>query len=120
MRITLDENIPTALVESLAALQHKIDTVHSEGLQGKMDADIRTAAQREGAFLVTQDLGFSDTRRLQPGTHQGILLLRLKEPGREALTQHIQHLFETEQVESWQGCLVVATERKIRVVRPKT
>jgi hypothetical protein len=35
-----------------------------------------------------------------------------------ALAERIQSLFVTEDVSTWSGCLVVATERKIRVRRP--
>jgi hypothetical protein len=34
-------------------------------------------AQRAGRFLVTQDLDFSDVRRFEPGSHHGLLLVRL-------------------------------------------
>ena len=84
MRVKLDENIPASLTNSLAALGHDADTVPEEGLQGCNDADVWSATQEAGALIITQDLDFSDIRQCQPGTHHGILLLRLKEPGRRA------------------------------------
>jgi hypothetical protein len=51
-----------------------------------------------------------------PGTHAG-LLLRLAQPGRDALVERVAALFTTEALEEWQGCLVVATEHKVRVKR---
>lgn len=69
--------------------------------------------------MITQDLDFSDIRRFVPGTHHGLLLVRLREPRREALVQKIQTLYQTEDVESWKGCFVVVTERKIRIRRPE-
>ena len=68
--------------------------------------------------MITQDLDFSDSQKFVPGTHHGILLLRLRDPGRLALLRIVELLFRTEAVEAWQGCLVVATERKLRVLRP--
>jgi len=53
-----------------------------------------------------------------PGTHAGILLVRLRIPGRLALAQAITRLFATESVENWQGCFLVLTERKLRIHRP--
>ena len=35
-------------------------------------------AQREGRILITQDLDFSDIRKFQPGTHYGIVVVRLQ------------------------------------------
>lgn len=37
MRIKLDENIPSSLVETLAGLGHVADTVEDEGITGKDD-----------------------------------------------------------------------------------
>lgn len=37
MRLKLDENLPTILVEDLAALGHDVDTAMSEGLAGHQD-----------------------------------------------------------------------------------
>ena len=104
MKIKLDENLPVRLAEELTALGHDVDTVPAEGLTGQSDPDIWQAAQRSNRFLVTQDLDFSDLRRFEPGTHAGLLLLRLREPSRSQLLHHLQTLFEMEDVSSWGGC----------------
>jgi predicted nuclease of predicted toxin-antitoxin system len=118
MRIKLDENLPARLAPLLGVFGHDADTVPEEGLQGRDDAAVWAAAQDSERFLVTQDMDFSDIRQFRPGTHHGILLLRLRTPGRAALTSRLQAIFQTEDIESWKRCFVVVTERKIRVVRP--
>ena len=118
MRIKLDENLPDRLVAVLTTLGHNVDTVHGEELTGRMDPDVWSAAQAVQRFLITQDLDFSDVRRYTPGTHAGLLLVRLTRPGRNALVERVSTVFQTEKVEDWTGCLVVATEQKIRVRRP--
>lgn len=118
MRIKLDENLPEALVPILAGRGHDADTVRREGLGGQPDAPIWEAAQREGGFLNTQDLDFSDARRYRPGTHAGLLILRLHHPSRRRLIDRVRALYETEPVETWLRCFVVATEQKVRVRRP--
>jgi len=118
VKIKLDENLPARLVPPLNALGHDTHTVYQEGISGRDDRTVWRAAQDEGRFLVTQDLDFSDARRYMPGTHHGLLLVRLRDPGREALTHRIQELFKNERVETWTGCLVVATDRKLRIRRP--
>jgi predicted nuclease of predicted toxin-antitoxin system len=85
MKVKLDENIPFRLADELSRLGHDVDTVASEGMKGKPDADVWKAAQREGRYLITQDLDFSDVRHFKPGTHAGLLLVRLREPGASAL-----------------------------------
>jgi predicted nuclease of predicted toxin-antitoxin system len=116
MKIKLDENLPARLKAILAAHGHDVHTVPDENLSGRPDADIWFAASTEGRFLVTQDLDFSDARQFAPGTHAGVLLLRLREPGARALIAAVSAL--ADQIGKWSGCFVVATENKVRVKRP--
>ncbi len=118
MQIKLDENLPAALVDVLAEFGHQADTSPQEGLGGCPDEEIWEAAVQADRFLITQDLDFSDIRKFIPGTHPGILLLRLDHPSRSALVQRMHRILHTEDFGSWKGCLVIATERKIRVRRP--
>jgi predicted nuclease of predicted toxin-antitoxin system len=118
MKIKLDENLPSRLVSRLAQLGHDIHTARAEGVSGARDLEICKAAQREGCFLITQDLDFSDIRRFVPGAHCGVLLVRLREPSRQALVERIAGLFRNEDVQTWERCFVVATDRKVRVRRP--
>jgi predicted nuclease of predicted toxin-antitoxin system len=119
VRIKLDENLPLRIVRLLATLGHETDTVPQEGLSGQDDSHVWQAAQRAGRFFITQDLDFSDVRRFVPGAHHGLLLVRLRDPGRNALLKRLRSLFQTENVEAWKQCFVVATEHKVRVRAPK-
>jgi predicted nuclease of predicted toxin-antitoxin system len=119
MKIKLDENLPSSLVADLSALGHDVDTAPAEGLAGRPDPDVWRAAQTAERFLITQDLDFSDLRAFAPGTHYGILLVRLQQPGRATLRARIRQLFESEQVEAWSRCFVVATASKIRIRAPE-
>ena len=118
MRIKLDENLPHRLVPLLTELGHDVDTVPDEQLAGQDDDVVWEAAQARGRFFITQDLDFSDARKYAPGTHHGLLLVRLPQPGRAALFARIATLFRAEVVETWSRCIVTATPRKVRVRRP--
>jgi predicted nuclease of predicted toxin-antitoxin system len=118
MKVKLDENLPLRLAPLLTDLGHDVHTLHDERLVGHADREIWEAAQKESRFLITQDLDFSDSRRFAPGSHHGILLIRLHSPNRRNLVGRIGELFEEENVGEWARCFVVATERKIRVLRP--
>jgi len=118
VKIKLDENMPATLAAILTAYGHDTDTVHEEGLTGKSDHDVWQETQRAGRFLITQDLDFSDLRQFQPGSHYGLLLVRLPNPSRQSLIEHIGSAFKTEAIETWQRCFVVLTDRKIRIRRP--
>ena len=118
MKIKLDENLPAEISVALKTLGHDVQTVHEEGLAGAADSDIWEACQRERRFLLTQDLDFSSVKIFEPGSHAGILLVRLRSASRQNLAIRIQEVFQTEDVSSWTACFVVATERKVRVRRP--
>jgi predicted nuclease of predicted toxin-antitoxin system len=115
MKFKLDENIPVDLVRVLGGLGHDVDTVPQEALTGRPDAIVWACAQDAERLLITQDLDFSDLRRYAPGTHDGILLVRLAHPSRRGLLERVGMLFLNEPIEEWQGALVVVTDRKIRV-----
>ena len=118
MKIKLDENLPHQLAPALKNLSHEVDTVYDEGLIGHPDAEVWQAAQNERRFLITQDLDFSNAQLFVPGSHCGILLLRLRSPSRAALIDRVTELFVSEDVRKWEGCFVVSTDRKIRVLKP--
>lgn len=118
MRIKLNENLPARLKETLAQFGHQVDTIPEEALGGADDAAVWEAAQAEEAFFITQDLDFSDVRQFAPGSHSGLLLVRLTVPSRKALIDSVEQLFTREAVDEWVGCFVVATGLKVRVRRP--
>jgi predicted nuclease of predicted toxin-antitoxin system len=119
MKLKLDENLPRRLTAILKNLGHDIHTVQDEGLSGAFDADIWKRTQEESRLFVTQDMDFADLRTFVPGTHCGLLLIRLHTPSWKRLARRIQEIFQAEDVGSWLGCFVVATEAKVRVVRPQ-
>lgn len=108
--------MPVRLKHALLAQGHDADTVLDEKLAGQADEKIWRAAQAEGRLLITQDLDFSDMRKFTPGTHGGILLVRLREPAAQALLDKVSAV--AGELSNWQGCFVVLTEHKLRVKRP--
>ena len=119
MRIKLDENLPAGLTTVLAALGHDADTVPGEGLRGQDDRTVWRAAQDAGRLLITQDMDFSDVRRFRPGSHHGLVLVRLKKPGRRALTERVLTAFRSEDASTWERAFVVLTDSRTRVHRPE-
>jgi predicted nuclease of predicted toxin-antitoxin system len=105
-------------VSSLVALGHDVDNVRIEGIEGSADDTVWQAAQEEGRFFVTQDLDFSDVRRFVPGSHHGLLLVRLRSAGRLALAAKVLAAFQTEDVAGWARCFVVLSDHKLRVHAP--
>ena len=118
MKVKLDENLPLRLVSVLENMGHDVDTVADEGLSGMPDEDVWLAAQQESRFLITQDLDFSDTRRFKPSTHSGILLVRLREPGANAMLHQIASAMKDIPKELLPGSFIVLTEHKLRIKHP--
>jgi predicted nuclease of predicted toxin-antitoxin system len=119
MKIKLDENLPQELALLLNKLGHDVHTVVEERLGGRPDREIWRASQQESRFLITQDLDFSDLRQFAPGSHHGILLVRLRSPDRESLVKLVFEIFRNEDTSEWAHCFVVATDRKVRILRPR-
>lgn len=99
----------------LQNLRHDADTVQTEGLVGRPDADVLAAAQKSHRLLITQDVGLGDARSLDPRQELGVILVRLRDPGRDRLVDRIREVFQRHNVEQWTKCIVVVTERKIRI-----
>lgn len=118
MKLKLDENLPLSVSIRLAAIGFDTDTVLAEGLGGRSDAEVWQAAQIAERFLVTQDLDFSDVRKFAPGTHHGILLVRLPDSEQWRIGDYLLGWFSTPDARTWERCFVVATVNKVRVLRP--
>jgi predicted nuclease of predicted toxin-antitoxin system len=117
VRLKLDENLPVSLRAPLAALGFDVDTVLDEALGGQPDDAVWKAAQAECRFFITQDLDFSDVRRFAPGTHAGILLLRVPEHQQRGVADLVIACMSAPEARTWTGCFVVATPSRFRVVR---
>ena len=87
------------------------------GLTGRANAEIWRQCQLEDRLLMTQDLDFTDSRKFQPGSHAGIVLVRFQSPGRVALFSLLSSIFRNHDVEAWKGCFLVLSETKIRIRR---
>ncbi len=117
MKLKLDENIPQSAATRLAALGYDVDTVLDEQLGGRSDEDIWTAEQAEGRFLLTHDLDFSDMRKFERGKHAGVLIVRLPDSEQWRVGDHLVGWFSDPDAPTWERCMVIASPRKVRVVR---
>ena len=87
MLVKLDENLGPSHVALLLEAGHQADRVHDQGLSGEADSVIWERVFGEGRFFITMDLGFADVSRYRPGSHPGILLLRVRKRSRSAVLQ---------------------------------
>lgn len=119
MKLKLDETTDS-VVARFAVLGFDVDTMLDENLGGRSDDTVWAAAQAEQRFQVTQDLDFSDARRFVPGTHAGVLIVRLPDAEQWRVGDHLVAWFSGVDARTWTGCLVIATRHKVRVSRPSS
>jgi predicted nuclease of predicted toxin-antitoxin system len=120
MSIKLDENLGRSAAEFLIAAGYVADRVHDQGFSGASDQEVWRRVCAEGRFLITLDLDFSDVRRFPPGSHPGILLLRPRSNGRDAVLEVLRRVVHEQPLESLAGCLAVADPVRTRIRRPNS
>lgn len=118
MNIKLDENLPGRLGPLFASRGHDVDTVVDEDLAGAPDSTVASAASAVGRLVVTMDRGFGDVRRYPPGSHAGILVLRLDDQAAPALAAAVEDLLDSVDVDDLAGCVAVYRDGDLRVRRP--
>jgi len=116
-RIKLDENLGRSHKTLLQRLGYEVDRVYDQGLSGASDETVWDRVSTEGRFFITLDLDFSDLRQYPPGTHPGILLLRPRSKGREAVMEILTRVFREHPPETLVGCLAVADSSLTRIRR---
>lgn len=116
MRLKLDENIPTSVRALLSAAGHEVDTVSTEGLTGAPDPAVVSAATEAHRLLITLDRGLGDVRRYPPGSHGGILVLRLEEQSAPAVRGSVQALLYSHNLDSLAGTVSVAQRGLLRIL----
>jgi predicted nuclease of predicted toxin-antitoxin system len=94
---------------------HDADHVLDEGLEGKPDDWVWKQAQVEGRVFFTFDLDFSDIRAFAPGTHAGLVLMRIADEPMHVASRLVVELVR-EQADL-AGAFVVVDPTKVRVIR---
>lgn len=92
MKFKLDENLPASAAAVLTSHGHDIDTVSAEGLTGAPDPEVVAAAAHAGRILISLDRGMGDIRSYPPGSHVGIIVLRLADQSAASVTSAINDL----------------------------
>lgn len=119
LKIKLDENLGKTAQKVLKDAGYKAERPCDEGISGYPDEEIWEFVCREGLFFITLDADFCDIRRFPPGSHSGILILRLTNQSRETVRQVLTKIIKECRFETLKGCLTVADEFHTRIRRPR-
>ena len=118
MRAKLDENAPLSVLGPLSEAGVDVDTVAGEGLVGADDPAVLAVASGEGRVVVTMDRGFGDVRGYPPGSHGGIVVLRMDQQTPRRVAEAVTQLVATVELAALEGCVSVWRDGELRVRRP--
>ena len=118
MKFKLDKNLPASSVAVLADAGHDVDTVRAEGLTGAPDQDVVTVATAAGRILISLDIGMADIRAYPPGSHAGIVVLRVSDQSAATVTSAINDLAGLAKPASLIGAVAVLQRGLLRIRRP--
>lgn len=92
--------------------------VRDVGLRGHSDADVFAFAQTQEAILITADKGFANVLSFPPGSHAGLIVLRVPNefPTKKVNELLLQALAQLED-ETLKGLLVIIEPGRLRIRR---
>jgi predicted nuclease of predicted toxin-antitoxin system len=108
----LDENLPASSAVIFAGAGHDVDTVGQEGLGGAPDPEVVAAA---GRVLVSLDV---DIRACPPGSHAGIVVLRLTDQLAAAVSKAVSDLAALTNADGLAGAVSVLQHVLLRIRHP--
>lgn len=121
VHLLLDENISPLVAAHLR--DRGYDAIHltEVGLGGSKDAQVLAFARQAERCLVTLDAEFADVRRYPPGSHCGIIRLRIRFAPADVVASALDRLLpQLDRVPLDRGALVVSDGRRYRVKLPKS
>ena len=118
MKFKLDENLPVSAASVLAAAGHDVDTVPGEQLAGRPDQDVVAASTAAERVLISLDVGLGDIRAYPPGSHAGIVILRLSDQSAATVIKAIGDLASLTEPESLAGAVAVLQRGLLRIRHP--
>ena len=118
MKFKPGENLPASAAAILASAGHDVDTVPAEGLTGALGPDVVSAAAGAGRILVCVDVGLGDIRAYPPGSHAGIVVLRVPGQSAATVTRTVSDLASLTDLASLAGSVAVLQRGLARIGHP--
>ena len=118
MKFKLDENLPASAASKLTDAGHDVDTVVDENLVGAPDPDVVSAATTAERIVISLDSGLGDIRTYPPGTHAGIIVLRLTDQSAATVTKAISDLAAIAELDNLAGAVTVMQHGLLRIRHP--
>ncbi|MBI4687981.1 MAG: DUF5615 family PIN-like protein [Nitrospirae bacterium] len=118
LKFVIDEDMPRSTAKVLRSRGYETLDVRDCGLRGKSDAEVFKFAQKEGAVLLTGDMGFGNILHFPVGSHYGIVIAHFpNEVSTSKLNNQIVKAFDDLEDEDFKGSLIILEPGKIRIRR---
>jgi predicted nuclease of predicted toxin-antitoxin system len=116
-KFLLDENVPPAIGVFLQSMN--FDVVHSKefGMLGASDDLIMDLARQEERTLITFDKHFADLLLYPPGTHWGVIRIRIHPPLLVDVIEALDHFLKQFDLSKIRGTLIVLENDGFRLRR---
>jgi predicted nuclease of predicted toxin-antitoxin system len=118
VKFKLDENLPASAATGLTDAGHDVDTVIDESLSGAPDPDVVIASTAAKRILISLDRGLGDIRAYPPGTHAGIIVLRLTDQSAPAVAKAVSDLAAMADLGNLAGAVTVMQRGLLRIRHP--
>ena len=117
-KFLVDEDMPRSTSKILSSRGFQVLDVRDCGLRGKSDEEVFKFAQKEGAVILTADLGFGNLLHFPIGSHSGIVIVHFpNEVSTSELNHRINTAFDNLTEEDFKGNLIILEPGKIRIRR---
>ena len=118
LKFLIDEDMPRSTARLLKDKGYEVLDVRDCGLRGKTDDEVFSFAQKEGAVLITGDMGFSSLLRFPLGSHSGIIIAHFpNEISTTELNRQLSKELDNLTEDDIKGNLIILEPGKIRIRR---
>jgi len=118
IKFVVDEDLPRSTSRLLRNKGFEVLDVRDCGLKGRSDEEIFNFAQKEGAVILSGDLGFGNLLKFPVGSNSGIVIVHFpNEVSSAELNRQISKEFDNLAEDDFKGNLIILEPGKIRIRR---
>ena len=111
----VDENISPLTISFIKSLGYEIITIKEAGLSSLSDEHIINYAKTNKLALITFDKHFSNILQYPPGSHYGIIRIRIHPPLINVIHNSLKNYFSSFSIGNLKGSLIIIEEKGYRV-----
>lgn len=116
LRFLADENIASKVIKALKEKKIDVLNVYEAGLSAAPDEEILKTARREKRIILTHDKDFGNLIRQPYQSHNGVILLRLRNQSPQNVIFYLIPFLEEIKLDKIKNRLVIFQEGKIRII----